>query len=110
MQANRCSAVARVRNSSFQAREIELAAKVSRLDQFELHMPQNGGSPSLPGYMPRREALRLSRMPDWVAGALHLGDTPLLPELFVGIFESSVQVRRSPIRSPTRARPAAATQ
>ena len=47
MQANRCSSLVRVRNSSFQAGEIELAAKDSRLDQFELHMPQNGGGPSL---------------------------------------------------------------
>jgi hypothetical protein len=106
MQANRCSSLVRVRNSSFQAGEIELAAKASRLDQFELHMPQNGGRSSLLGYFPLSEALRLSRMPDWLAGALHLGDTPLLSELFVGTFESSVQLRRS----PTRARPAAAAQ
>ena len=106
MQANRCLSRSRSQKFVISAGDIELAAKASRLDQFELHMPQNGGSPSLPGYMPRREALRLSRMPDWVAGALHLGDTPLLSELFVGTFESSVQLRRS----PTRARPAAAAQ
>jgi len=87
-----------------------LAAKAGRLDKFELHVPQNGGRPSLLGYFPLREALRLLRMPDWVAGVLHLGDTPLLSELFVGTFESSVQLRRSPIRSPTRARPAAVAQ
>ena|ERR1700746_924714 len=102
--------VARVRNSSFQAGEIEMAAKVSRLDRFELHVPQNVGLLSLLGYFPLREALRLSRMPDRVAGALHLGDTPLLSELFVGTFEISVQLRRSPIRSPAQARPAAAAQ
>jgi hypothetical protein len=60
------------------------------LDQFELHVPQNGGGPSLLGYFPLREALKLSRMPDRVAGALHLGNTQLLSKLFVGTSEGSV--------------------
>ena len=106
MQANRCLSRSPSQKFVISAGEIEFAAKASRLDQFELHMPQNGGRSSLLGYFPLSEALRLSRMPDWLAGALHLGDTPLLSELFVGTFESSVQLRRS----PTRARPAAAAQ
>src|SRR5207247_10481996 len=45
------------------------------------------------------EALRLSRMPDCVAGALHLGDTPLLSKLYVGTSENSVHLRQSDRKS-----------
>jgi hypothetical protein len=110
MQANRCSSRSPSQKFVISAGEIEFAAKASRLDQFELHVPQNGEGPSLLGCFPLREALRLSRMSDWVAGALHLADTQLLSETFMGTFESSVHLRRSPIRSPTRAQPAAAAQ
>jgi len=47
MQANLCSSRGRRKKFVISAGEIELAARASRLYQFELHAPQNGGGPSL---------------------------------------------------------------
>jgi hypothetical protein len=43
MQANRCLSRSPSQKFVISAGDIELAAKASRLDQFELHVPQNGG-------------------------------------------------------------------
>jgi hypothetical protein len=46
MQANRCLSRSPSQKFVISAGDIELAAKASRLDQFELHVPQNGGGQS----------------------------------------------------------------
>jgi hypothetical protein len=50
MQANRCTTRSPSQKFVISANEIELAARASRLDQFELHVPQNDGEPS-PGVL-----------------------------------------------------------
>jgi len=84
-----------------------LAAKAGRLDSV---MCRRMAAGCLCWHFLLGEALRLSRMPDCVAGALHLGDNPLLSKLYVGTSENSVHLRQSSIRSPARAQPGAAAQ